>query len=179
MGIILMRHCKPELDDSLRLCIGITDIPLSEQGCEQARKIAAGFTGLRAIYSSDLRRASRTAEIIGGVTGVRPVFSPALREIDMGEWEGLEFERIKRLYPEAYAERGRDIYRFAAPGGENFSQAAERALIFLSTIRQDGDVLIVTHLGLIRALMLRAGRLRKEDFFEFKLDYGEYVADSP
>ena len=99
---------------------------------------------LDAIYTSDLRRAAETAEIIGAGRGIPIVHDPGLREIDVGSWSGLTREEIEERFPGA-----------AEHDGESRDQHLDRVRAAVERIaaRHAGErILIVSHGGSIRTL---------------------------
>jgi broad specificity phosphatase PhoE len=81
---------------------GQMDIPLSEAGVEQAKCLADYLKdqSISVIYSSDLKRARQTAELIAAKRGLTVQATPELRERSAGEWEGLTLSEIKEKYPD-------------------------------------------------------------------------------
>lgn len=173
--ITLMRHCEPLLPDGKKRYIGIMDIDLSEVGQNRAKALAPEFIGYDAIYCSNLLRTRQTADIIGACIGITPVSTPALREIDMGAWEGLSFDEVKLKYPAHFAERGLNPFYSAAPDGESYAGVCKRASAFLSEIDAAKNNLFITHLGVIRALMFSSGTINNENFWTFNFGYGKYT----
>lgn len=159
-----MRHGQSEWNATGRWQ-GQADPTLSDLGREQARLAAAALGTVDAIVASDLQRASETALIISGLLGVGPVvLEPGLRERDAGEWSGLTRAEIDERYPgwlTSLADRhsafrpkreptGDDERR--PPGWEPDGVLLARALAAIARIHElvpDGDVLAVTHGGLI------------------------------
>lgn len=153
--IYLLRHGETEQGFAQR-CIGITDIPLSEHGREQARRLSDYFAQepLSGIFCSQALRTVDTAEIISG--GRLPVTRLTdLHEIHMGAWEGRCFAEIKQKFPEAYKRRGLAFATFTPPGGESFSACQKRAFAVLQAILKatEGEIIIVGHAGFNRALI--------------------------
>ena len=103
--IYLLRHGEVE-GASTRRFIGHLDVPLSAEGERQCAVQAERLrsVGLTALFSSDLGRSRRSAEIIGAPHALRPTIVPALREMDMGRWDGLTAAQIKEREPAAFAE---------------------------------------------------------------------------
>ena len=174
--IYLLRHGQPQLPEGARLCLGHTDVPLSPAGQRQMRRLARYFAALgpAAVYGSDLARSRDCAILLAQPLGLEPRLRPELREIDMGQWDGLAFAEIKRRWPEAYRQRGCDIWRYAAPGGESFAQCAHRAQAALAAIARVtvGDVLIVAHAGFNRALLWQWGVRPQAGLTAIAQDYG-------
>ena len=80
---------------------------------------------------------------------------PRLKEIDMGRWNGRLFDDIRDEYPEEFWARGRDLWNYRAPGGENFAETGERfrsALLDIADGEPDDSIaVIVSHAGAIRS----------------------------
>ena len=136
---------------------GQADPPLSPLGERQAEAAAAGVAEpVAAIWTSDLVRARRTAELIAGRLGaVPPHPEPRLRERDAGEWSGFTRAEIEARWPGALAAGRRPA------GWEPDEELAERALAALHEIGAasvEGSVtLIVTHGGVIRTVERELG----------------------
>lgn len=154
-NLYLVRH-----GDVLRAAgksyIGQIEAPLSGEGIQQARALHEWLQPVQfsRVLSSDLARALHTAEIIAGPS-VPIEKLAALREIDLGAWEGLTFQQIEQRYPEAYAARGRDLENWSPPGGESFAACCARAMNALDEILDSshGNVLIVAHAGINRLIL--------------------------
>jgi broad specificity phosphatase PhoE len=160
--IHLARHGETDWNRQLRWQ-GHSDPPLNELGRRQARALADGLDGtsLAALYSSDLRRASETAEIVASRLGLAVTVDPALREIDVGSWEGFTLAELETRFPEAVArweQRGEHGWE----GGESHDEMAARVRAAVQSIaaRHEGEeILVVTHGGPIRALKAFAAGL--------------------
>ncbi len=161
-GIWLVRHgALPP--DPLRRMVGARDVPMDSKGRAQIRRLAGEFMpsvtdALAAVICSDLRRCRETARLLLRACSAPPPLheEPGLREISLGDWEGRGREEICRLWPGAYAMRGLDFASFVPPGGESFRMLQRRALHALARWRQrypHGDLLVVTHAGVMRALL--------------------------
>lgn len=154
--LFLIRHGETDWNLEGRYQ-GQSDIPLNANGLLQAEKLAEKLRTqhLDAIYSSDLMRARRTAEILGQATGAPLHIDLRLREINQGEWEGMLFSEIRQRYPELISQRRSDPLSVTPPGGESIEQVRERVLAALDAIvsaHPDGEVAIVSH-GLALAII--------------------------
>jgi broad specificity phosphatase PhoE len=141
---------------------GQADSPLNATGVEQANELAemVAGKGIQAIYCSDLIRALQTAQIIGERLGLEPLIDLRLREIRLGEWEGMQLDDIKATYPEIWDNRRGDPVNAHPPGGENLVELAERVWAAADEIAQQhpgGTILIVAH-GVSLACMLCLAR---------------------
>ena len=150
--ICLLRHARPDFPLNARLCLGRTDLPLGALGRMQACRTAVCMADLsfEAVYTSPLQRAVETAGFFS--PEVRVIDD--LREIDCGDWDGLDFEEIQRRWPEIYTARGKDL-SLPMPNGETAEEVKARAERALNRILAEttGDVLIVAHSFVIRALL--------------------------
>jgi len=155
--LLLARHGTTDWN-ARHVWQGHRDIPLNDLGRAQARALAERLAveTIDALWTSDLSRATETAEIVGERIGHVPVVTPGLREIDLGAWEGLSFEDIQRKEPDTVAAlaRGEDLPRggtgervreFQARVSDAFAEAA-------ATVT-GGTLLLVVHGGVIKALV--------------------------
>ncbi|HWE25216.1 MAG TPA: histidine phosphatase family protein [Myxococcales bacterium] len=156
MLLYLARHAQTASSavDSFN---GRGELPLTERGREQARKLGERLSGVRfaAVFRSPLGRTKDTAELI--VPGLRQVVLEGLSEIDYGEWEGLSPQQARERDPELYDAWVADPSRIAPPGGETATQVAERVLSALREIEErfagaKGPVLAVSHKATLRIL---------------------------
>jgi broad specificity phosphatase PhoE len=147
LEIILVRHGATDWNIQGR-CQGSTDRELSEMGVRQAQAVAASMSGLKitAIYSSGLRRARRTAQLISQPHGLQVRIEDDVRELDHGALEGLTFTEIKEKYPDFIQRWRTEPAELQVPGGERLSDVQRRALAGLQRIagqHQESDSLIV------------------------------------
>ena len=162
--VYLIRHALPAFPNGSKMCLGITDIPLGQQGIEQAKSMAAALPPVTAVYSSPLRRAIQTAQAIG-----LPVqILSGLREIYAGDWDGMTFAEIRQRYPELYAARGLD--KTIPPPGSEDEEAALirfRADLEQAAAEAPGDFAVVAHGGIIaKYLQSLTGIWKKPDYTE-------------
>ncbi|HVL06061.1 MAG TPA: histidine phosphatase family protein [Acidimicrobiales bacterium] len=154
--LLLLRHGQSTWNAAGRWQ-GQADPPLSPLGEEQARDAAERLTHgqFSRVVASDLRRALRTAEILAEALGLPVEVEPDLREIDVGDWQGLTRGEIDEREPGALADwsEGRSE---STPGGETRTHLTDRARAVLLRVAAEagaGDrVLLVSHGALIRNL---------------------------
>jgi broad specificity phosphatase PhoE len=128
---------------------GWTDVPLSDVGRAQAERLRSRFAArtFDAVYSSDLSRASDTARL----AGFTPVQDARLREIHFGAFEGgLSAENALHAEFAAWLEAPSER---RTPEGESYGDLYERALEWLGTLPDSGDVIAFTHGGVIQTLV--------------------------
>lgn len=156
--ILLARHGETDWNRDLRWQ-GQADPPLNARGRGQSRALAEELADvpLAAIYSSDLRRARETAEIVGTRKGMTVEARPELREVDVGSWSELTSAEVEERFPGAF-QRWQDVGDPTWEGGETHAEMAERVLSAVVEIAaaHDENVLIVAHGGPIRAILAHA-----------------------
>lgn len=170
--LFLVRHGKT--DGELELYFGHTDIPLHEEGIIQARRLAKRLSSQRfsAAYSSDLKRALKTAEIVSSLQGLSVFPRPELRELNFGLLEGKSFDEIRRLYP---VESKAWFFRpdFSTPGGESLNSLKKRLKPFMYHIYRaapDDNILIVSHKGTIRVIICLLIGLSLKDYWKISIE---------
>jgi len=130
---------------------------------------------LAAVFSSDLARARRSAEIIAAPHGLVPIEVPALREMSMGRWDGLTAAEIQEREPTAFAEWMARVGEFPFPGGESVPDLLARAWPAFAALvdRHAGRAIaVVAHGGTNRALLCHALGLPLARLLGFGQDYG-------
>src|SRR5262245_43280192 len=129
---------------------GRADIPLTERGEHEARRLADRLRGraFAAVFTSPLRRAVQTCELAG--FGASATVDPDLQEWAYGVYEG-------RTRAEILAERpGWTLFRDGCPGGESFAEVGARADRVVARARAvAGDVLLFSHGHLLRFVAAR------------------------
>jgi broad specificity phosphatase PhoE len=158
--IYLLRHGEIEGAERRRF-VGHLDVPLSSRGEAQCERQAARLraAGLVAVFTSDLRRAHRSGEIIGAPHGLAPRALPALREMDMGRWEGLTAAELEAREPEAFKHWTTRVGEYPFPGGEDVGRLVARAwpaFEAIATAHPGQTVAVVAHAGPNRAILCRA-----------------------
>ncbi len=143
--LLLARHGETDWNKEGRWQ-GWADPALNDTGRAQARTLAAELeaTPFDAVWSSDLRRARETAEILAAPHRVPVLVDPDLREIDIGSWSGLTRAEIADRFPDGIR-----------PDGETREQHAARVLAAVERIARAHPaerVLVVTHGGTLRTL---------------------------
>ena len=171
--LYLVRH--GEIQSNLdKVYAGWSEEPLTARGKEQAREAANRILNLNlnlnlsAFFTSPLRRAVQTAEIIGETIGCLPVAEKAFKEMKMGPWEGLAEEEIERQHPLDWNTWNTKPAELVLQGRETLRQVLDRVLEGVQRIRRQSvskSVLIVTHVAVIRVLLLHA---KRRDLNEYK-----------
>jgi len=120
---------------------GWVESPLNEYGRLQIERLANFIRnlGLSVLYSSDIRRAKESAEILATRLGYPPIYDERLRERSVGHWQGLTVPEIHGWYASEYAEFQKDPDNYQIPGGESLSQVKKRAQACLKEILKKHD----------------------------------------
>lgn len=129
---------------------GVTDIPLTERGEQQARRLGAllGQVGFSEVWSSPLQRARRTCELAGLANVTR--VEPALAEWNYGEYEGVTSADIRLRDPHW------NLFQHGSPGGESPAQVSARVDGILPRLRATGgNVAVFSHGHFLRAFAAR------------------------
>ena len=174
MRILLLRHGETDWNLQGR-CQGVADIDLNDTGRQQAREIAAALSAekIHAIYSSDLKRAIQTAEIIGGAHRLEVAVDCDFRELDHGAFEGLTFADIRTSYPD-FLERWRSAPAdLVVPGGERLVDVEKRAWKGIERVVQghpaNATVVVVSHNFPILTVLCRITGTPLNDYRAFRV----------
>lgn len=172
--VLLVRHGSTEHSHEGRFS-GRNELPLDAEGRRQGQALAAQVAALApfdAIFSSPLRRARETAEVIVERTGGTVQVQPGLVETEFGDWEGLTMAEVHRKWPERLAE-WRETPGVAPPGGESFMEVELRTQAALEEIiagHQGGRIVVVSHVTPIKTLLRLALGAPPATMFRFHLD---------
>ena len=158
LELVCVRHGQTAWNVDRRFQ-GQTNVPLDAAGRAQAAHLGARLraTPFEAAVSSDLERSAETARIIlKGRADIPLRLDPDLREMAFGDWEGLTWAQIVERNPTLAAEDWASPKYYAPPGGEKFEDAvarAGRAVERMRATRASGKILVVTHAGILHALL--------------------------
>ena len=155
--IFLVRHGATVLTAEDRFA-GATDVQLSDEGREQARRLAMRLRDekVAAIYASPLGRTVETARILAEPHGIEIETRDGLREISHGRWEQMTRHEVEQAFPEEAAAWEKDPYTFAPIGGESGLAVTARALPVLMDIvraHPSANIIVVSHKATIRLLL--------------------------
>ncbi|TML05277.1 MAG: histidine phosphatase family protein [Actinobacteria bacterium] len=160
MEVWLLRHAETEWSRDGRHT-GRTDVPLTQEGRDRARALINRIGGreFSLVLASPLSRARETAEL----AGLTPELRDDLLEFDYGDYEGITTAQIRETRPDWY------LWRDGSPNGETADDVGRRVdRVIDEVLRADGDVALVAHGHVLRALAARwvqepaafGGRLR-------------------
>lgn len=152
MILYLMRHGQTNWNVEGRVQ-GWNNTPLNTKGIEQARTAGEKLAGedIETVYSSDLRRAKKTAEIVSAALDLPLHYTKRLREMNFGKAEGVKKTDLAAKFPYIYAAfndlNNQERYDIRYPDGESIGEVQQRFIKFLTKLLDDRrqKVLIVTH----------------------------------
>lgn len=178
MDIYLIRHTQT--DTRTGLCYGQTDVGLAENFRDEFIKIQKKLPELTSdchIYSSPLTRCTQLASQL--FPKVRN--DDRLLELNFGAWENCTFDSVDAQVLQHWTD---NFVSIGPPNGESFTQLCERVGGFWQELllTDAEQVVLVTHAGVIRALLAHILQLPLANAFKFKVDVGsvhklQYVND--
>ena len=169
MKLTLIRHTS--LQTGAGICYGQSDVDVAESFVNEAEKTKEKLMAIsfNAIYSSPLQRCVKLANALN--LGA-PVLDNRLMELNFGDWELQAWDDIPRDIFDTWAH---DYANIAPPNGETFSQLQQRGLNFLEEIlakHTNEHIAVVSHGGMIRALLAHVLNIELKGLFRFTIDYG-------
>lgn len=175
--IILVRHGQTQMNAD-KLFFGKLDPSLTELGREQLFATLEKLKNLGItydnIYSSDLKRAKESAEIINYLDK-KIIFDKRLQEIDFGIFEGLNYEEILEKYPDEMKESEEDWENYDFETGESPKHMQKRAVKFMKSLNKTKNNLVVTHWGVICSILSYVVTEDMASYWKFTCDNGGIV----
>ncbi len=171
--VILVRHGKTVWNAEGRYQ-GKMDIPLNEEGKEQARRVGEALRDfpVKAVYSSPLSRCRDTALEIAKHHGLEVQVKEGFKEIDHGQWEGMLAGEVEKKYPQLLELWREKPSQVKMPGGESLKEVYDRAVkAFEEVVRSHSDedlIVIVGHDATNKALMCYLLGTDLDKFWAFK-----------
>lgn len=162
--LLLVRHAQTTSNTNGRY-MGWIDEGLTDEGVRQAERISARLSHrpIAAVFSSPLKRALRTAEMIARPHNLPVETLEELGEIRMGDWEGLFAHEIATRYPGLWQTWRSDPSTIQMPGGESLAEVQQRAIQAFDRIlrhNQGRQVVAVTHDVIARILVAHCLNVR-------------------
>jgi len=172
--IILIRHGKTDWNRELRIQGGSSDTPLNAEGRQQAENMALRLSqrSIKAIYSSPLKRALETAEIIARHCNIEMVVEKSLKEIEAGKLEGVTSAELGVRFSELLTQDG---VSYRVPGGESLTDLQQRSWGIMQQINHkhpDGELVVVSHYFAILTVICSALMLPLSHITGFRLSTG-------
>jgi broad specificity phosphatase PhoE len=171
--LILVRHGETEWNVE-QVFRGRIDVGLNETGVRQAELLAQylGGVNIDAVYSSPLRRALNTAEVVARYHKLEVKIAPGLIDFDFGKWQGLPHQEVKRRYKKLYAQWIENPHLIKMPDGEGLSDVRERALPVVNEViaKHEGTVVLVSHRVVNKVLICALLGLDNSHFWNIRQD---------
>ena len=174
MKFYLVRHGETEWNKLGRFQ-GHEDIKLNERGLAQAKETAqaAAEWGHSAIYTSPLTRTVQVAQEIAKVTPMPVSKEPGLKELSLGDLEGVTGEAMRQGWPEVFSAWRSNPERVFMPNGESLAQLRDRAWQSILDIEQkhsaDESLLVISHNFAIRSIVGELLGVPLENFHRMSL----------
>ena len=171
--IILVRHGETEwnVEEVFR---GRLDIERNETGVKQAKLLAEHLSNMKidAIYSSPLKRALTTAEMVAGFHKLNVLIEPGLIDFDYGEWQGLSHREVRDMYKELYAQWINHPELVRMPAGETLDEVSKRAMSIVdrAIAKYEGIVVLVSHRVVNKVLICALLGLDSSHFWNVRQD---------
>lgn len=132
---------------------------LTEKGVHQAKKVAEKLKTYKIdmLFSSPVKRAIQTAQIISEMVGIKFLIEGAFGEMKLGPWDGLSEKKISKLYPREWKTWQEKPEELKLSNRETLKELLERVLKGLQKIYQSNNyqtVAVITHVAIIRVLLL-------------------------
>lgn len=173
--LILARHGETVWNVE-KIYRGRMDVNLDEVGTEQAQLLGKYLSNreLEAIYSSPLKRAIDTADIIAHYQKIGVQIAEGLIDFDYGEWQSLPEQEAKRLYPILHNEWHNSPHKVRMPGGESLEDVKSRAIEVVNDVlsKYQGSVVLVSHRVVNKVLICSLLGLENSHFWNVKQDVG-------
>jgi len=171
--LILARHGETAWNVE-KVFRGRADVNLDEIGVAQAELLGKYLSNweLEAIYSSPLKRALDTANMVARYQKVAVRISEGLTDFDYGEWQSLPEQEVERLYPALIKEWHNSPHKARMPSGEGLEDVTTRAVEVVNGIlpRYQGNVLLVSHRVVIKVLVCYLLGLDNSHFWNIRQD---------
>ena len=158
MKFFVVRHGETDWNKLGRFQ-GHTDISLNDRGLSQASEtaVASEDWGYTAIYSSPLVRTVQVAEEIAKVTPMLVSQEPGLKELSLGDLEGVTGEEMRNDWPALFAAWRTDPEKMSMPNGESLGELRDRTWQVILDIEQkhssDDSIVVISHNFAIRSIV--------------------------
>jgi len=171
--LILARHGETAWNAD-RVFRGRADVNLNEVGVAQAELLGKYLSSweLEAIYSSPLRRALDTANMVARYQKTAIAITEGLTDFSYGKWQSLPEQEVRRLYPALLNEWHSCPQKVRMPGGESLEDVRRRAVEVVDGIlaKHNGNVLLVSHRVVIKVLVCYLLGLDNSHFWNIRQD---------
>ncbi|MEI6857374.1 histidine phosphatase family protein [Psychrilyobacter sp.] len=174
--LILVRHGESELNIE-NIFFGHLDPKLTKKGTNQAQRTKEILSSInyKKIYSSPLKRAVETAEIIN-VKNYDLNLVEELKELNFGILEGLTYEEILKKYPEDALKWKENWQTYDYQTGESVQQLQERCVNFVESLDFSGEnIVAVCHWGVINCILSHYFSGGLDGYWKFAPNYAGII----
>ena len=177
MKLILLRHGQSQWNLKNKFA-GWTDIPITEEGRNQAKESAKSLHGIEidVAYTSKLQRASETLRIVLEELNIKTktIESIELNERHYGKLQGMNREEAKKKFGEEQVHKWRRGYADTPPEGESLKDVVKRVVPYyekeiLPKLKEGKNVIIVAHGNSLRALVKHLEKINDEDIMKVEI----------
>jgi len=173
--LILARHGETAWNVE-KIYRGRADVNLDEVGVKQAELLGKYLSNwkLEAIYSSPLKRALDTANIIARYQKIGVHIAEGLIDFDYGKWQSLSEQEVKKIYTTLHNEWNNNPHKVKMPGGESLEDVRRRAIEVVDDVlsKYQGSVVLVSHRVVNKVLICSLLGLDNSHFWNINLDVG-------
>ena len=179
--LVLVRHGQSQWNLENRFT-GWVDVDLTPKGESEAKSAGQKLRGVKfdKAYTSELKRAQRTLEIILDETGQTKIpveKNKALNERHYGDLQGLDKAETAKKYGDKQVHIWRRSYDIAPPNGESLKDTAARTLPYfnatiLPEVKAGKNIIVAAHGNSLRSIVMELEKLTKEQVLELNLDTG-------
>lgn len=173
MELFLVRHGETVWNQEGRY-YGHSDVPLSENGIMQAKKMGEYFHNVSfdKVIVSPLKRAVDTAKAL---TDQTLCYDERLLEQNFGKFEGKTYMELKKEFPKELSLWNNNHEEYCLPEGESFHMVRDRVEAFLSDLwKEEGKVLLVAHKGTLGHLLAAMLEMPLSGYWNFVFEQGTY-----
>lgn len=172
--IDLLRHGEVDGDAVYR---GSTDDPLTDIGWQQMVAALTDKNNWDMVISSPLQRCREFAELVAEEDDINLEIDKSFQEIDFGQWEGLSPDKILKEDADKLKSWWQSPTRVTPPDGEDFHDFQARILKSLKQIiesNKGGNILLITHAGVIRVILMYALGMQEDNLFRLNVDNASF-----
>jgi alpha-ribazole phosphatase len=179
MKILLIRHTE-SAGNLKRVYAGATDYELTEKGIKQVydcinqfKKMYSRQVSKFKLYTSPLKRCTLLSDELENTLKVVKHIDHRLSETNFGIFEGKTYEDLLNEYPDLVKQWNENLIHFQIPNGESLVKCAERVNRFCDeVIVKNEDIVIVSHGGIIKLILLKLLSLDLDHFWKFYTNNG-------
>lgn len=180
MNIYVVRHGETDYNRR-KVYFGWSDICLNEAGRKQCIKLKEELIKVEftEVWASSSQRTIESARIIANESIIKT--DTRFRELNFGQWEGLDYLTIEKEYPLQWKAWGADWQQYSLPGGESFMDFYKRVEYAWMDLKnkmlmgkKEKNILLVVHGGTVKVIQLIEKKLPLQDFWQIKIPLATY-----